>query len=82
MKFGLSKKDVLALESIHKPLLVGKFAGVPARGFKTIQSSWIFIVPAPEGFLQVISREFNETRSRNAYLVPFQNQISLSLIHI
>ena len=57
--------------SIPKPLLLGKFAGVTSRGFKTTQTYWIFIVPAPEGFLQVISREFNETRSRNAYLVSF-----------
>ena len=38
---------------------------------KLLRPSWFFIVPAPEGFLQVISREFNESRSQNAYLVPF-----------
>ena len=30
-----------------------------------------------EDYLQVISREFNETRSRNACLIPFQNQTSI-----
>ena len=32
-----------------------------------------------EDFYQVITREFNETRSQNTYLTLFQNQISIRL---
>ena len=47
------------------------------RGYKTFYTFLKNILWSGRIIYQVISREFNETRSRNACLTPFRNQTSM-----
>ena len=78
----LISKEYKRVQYQKRRLVLSSFMDMPRRAGWTVADINLLCnfekhLMIWEDYLQVISREFNETRSRNACLIPFQNQTSI-----